>query len=197
MAPGQPSNLVSWAVWLILKHGGLCPCNLHPSGQPPGVRHLALHLCGMCSPTFPFCQGPPFWSIAQAHVARKPQLEASLTDLSLSGALARPAGRLAQPTTFALPPAGSGIAPGAEAARWRLPGRAQAAITWERKHLTLEAATQYHLLCGGGRGRRLAINSLLRANSSPVLWNQTVLPPRGGRLHSVHSQRTAARLLSS
>lgn len=130
-------------------------------------------------------------------MAKKPQLEASLTDLSLSGALARPAGRLAQPTTFALPPAGSGIAPGAEAARWRLPGRAQAAITWERKHLTLEAATQYHLLCGGGRGRRLAINSLLRANSSPVLWNQTVLPPRGGRLHSVHSQRTAARLLSA
>jgi hypothetical protein len=110
----------------------------------------------------------------------------SLTDLSVvlwQGLLEG----LLRPPPLPCLPAGSGTAPGVEAAWWRLPGRAQAAVTWERKHLTFEAATQYHLLCGGGRGRRLAINSLLRANSSSVLWTQTVLPPRGGRLHSVHS----------
>lgn len=108
----------------------------------------------------------------------------SLTDPSLCSILARLARRLAQPTTFALPSSWNWNCSWCRG--WQVEHR-QAAVTWERKHLTFEAATQYHLLCGGGRGRRLAINSLLRANSSSVLRNQTILPPRGGRLHSVHS----------
>lgn len=147
--------------------------------------HLACHLCQAASPesvwaahshavTFPFCQGPPFWSKALCTCGRRPQLEALLQPCRsvvlwqglLEGLLTPPPFPASQLHLELL-------------LAWRLPGRAQAAITWERKHLTFEAATQYHLLCGGGRGRRLAINSLLRANSSSVLRNQIVLPPRG------------------
>lgn len=173
-AQGQPSKPVScWAAWLILKHGGLC-FRYPPSIRPATcARQLAINLCGLLSPMLSHFLSAR--SKALCTCGRRPQLEALLQ--TCRSVVLWPGFLEGLPCPPPLPASQLDLE---LLLAWRLPGRAQAAITWERKHLTFEAATQYHLLCGGGRGRRLAINSLLRANSSSVLWNQTVLPPRGG-----------------
>lgn len=156
--------------------------NFHPSGLPPVPGSWPEVSVGCSVPCchISFLPGAAILEHSTGTCGRKPQLEALLQTCGSVVLCQGLLEGLLSPPPLSCLPAGSGTAPGVEAAGWRLPGRAQAAVTWERKHLTFEAATQYRLLCGGSRGRRLAINSLLRANSSSVLWNQTVLPPRGG-----------------